>query len=323
MIIWGRSFEASYVYSQSKSRSSFRKRSRSPPPPKKKKTKKKTNTVYSRVFLIHPVPRLPVPRLPVPTSLIYLSILSITSHLASSEGAGNEHVLQHGCHAWHLEMKSIFTKTRSFVSRLCFLIEKTEKSRRKRMTMGSEKVRGETARGVNSKNSGQTSLLERFRQRSLYSVAVSFVRFLQWFLSILFFGPIQRAWRPFSVGLLQTKLPWNNPKTARIFVVDNTLLCDKLLKSYRSHYPFKINFLGIDCEWVNREGQANAPVALLQIATPLCDCFLIRLHKMEGQMPQSVKELLEDKSVLKFGVGVQDDVKRLSDAAKCERTFGG
>lgn len=186
------------------------------------------------------------------------------------------------------------------------------------MTMGSENIRGETTRCVNSKNIGQTSApLERyFRQRNLssnfYSVAVSFVRFLQWFLSILFFGPIQRAWRPFSVGFLQRKLPWNKPKTARIFVVDNKLHCDKLLKSYRSHYPFKMNFLGIDCEWVNREGQANAPVALLQIATPLCDCFLIRLHKMEGQMPQSVKELLEDKNVLKFGVGVRDDANRLS-----------
>ena len=55
----------------------------------------------------------------------------------------------------------------------------------------------------------------------------------------------------------------------------------------------------------------NAPVALLQIATPLCDCFLVRLCKMDGQMRQIVKEILEDKTVFKFGVGIQDDAKML------------
>ncbi|XP_067024479.1 bifunctional 3'-5' exonuclease/ATP-dependent helicase WRN-like isoform X2 [Acropora muricata] len=32
---------------------------------------------------------------------------------------------------------------------------------------------------------------------------------------------------------------------------------------------------------------------------------------MDGQIPQTVKEILEDKTVLKFGVGIQDDAKRL------------
>ena len=73
-----------------------------------------------------------------------------------------------------------------------------------------------------------------------------------------------------------------------------------------------MNYLGIDCEWVNTKGQVNAPVALLQIATPICDCFLVRLCKMQGQMPQISEEILQDKTILKFGVGIQDDVKRLS-----------
>ncbi|XP_015750048.1 PREDICTED: exonuclease 3'-5' domain-containing protein 2-like [Acropora digitifera] len=72
-----------------------------------------------------------------------------------------------------------------------------------------------------------------------------------------------------------------------------------------------MNYIGIDCEWVNKEGQVNAPVALLQIATPLCECFLVRLCKMDGQMPEIVKEILEDKAVLKFGVGIQNDAERL------------
>lgn len=101
-----------------------------------------------------------------------------------------------------------------------------------------------------------------------------------------------------------------DPKTARVFVI-NDLSCDKLLQFHRSKYPFKMNYIGMDCEWVNNKGQVNAPVALLQIATPLCDCYLVRLCKMDGEMPQIVKEILEDKTVLKFGVGIQNDAKRL------------
>ena len=93
-------------------------------------------------------------------------------------------------------------------------------------------------------------------------------------------------------------------------MIENASSCYKLVQCHRSKYAFKMNYIGIDCEWVNKEGQVNAPVALLQIATPLCDCFLVRLCKMDGQMPQTVKEILEDKTVLKFGVGIQDDAKR-------------
>ena len=52
-------------------------------------------------------------------------------------------------------------------------------------------------------------------------------------------------------------------------------------------------------------------MALLQIATPLSDCFLVRLCKMDGQMPLVIKDILEDRTVVKFGVGIQNDAKRL------------
>lgn len=160
----------------------------------------------------------------------------------------------------------------------------------------------------------ETSALGNLREGnlSLYSVAISFLKFLQWFFGILLCGPVQRVWWPAIFSSSPRYVPNKKPKTSRIFVIDSASSCDKILRSYCSNYPFKMNFLGVDCEWVNRKGQANAPVALLQLATPLCDCFLIRLCKMEGRMPQSVKELLEDKAILKFGVGIQDDVKRLS-----------
>ena len=101
-------------------------------------------------------------------------------------------------------------------------------------------------------------------------------------------------------------------KRVRVFILDDVALCDKLLKSYRSKYPLNLNYLGIDCEWVNTKDQRKFAVALLQIATPLSDCFLIRLCKMDGQMPKSVREILEDETILKFGVGIMDDARRLS-----------
>ena len=77
-------------------------------------------------------------------------------------------------------------------------------------------------------------------------------------------------------------------KKARVFVMDDASSCDKLLQCHRYKYVFKMNYIDM-----------------------LCDCFLVRLCKMDGQMLETVKELLEDKTVLKFGVGIQDDPKRL------------
>ena len=164
----------------------------------------------------------------------------------------------------------------------------------------------------NRRNAASPRLQRSATDRNLRLVVISFLTFLQWFLSIIFFGPAQRILWSFNVRSSATNIHEKKLKTSRIFVVDSVSSCDKLLQSYRAQYPFKLNFLGLDCEWVNRKGQANAPVALLQIATPLCDCFLIRLCKMEGRLPQTVREILKDKNVLKFGVGIQDDVKKLS-----------
>ena len=157
------------------------------------------------------------------------------------------------------------------------------------------------------------------RPSRLYSVigtvSLSLLMFIRWFLGIVLLGPTQQLNRTFD-----RKIPSKNsasnqeskPKTMRGFILDDVASCDKLLQSYRSQYPLKLNFLGIDCEWVNIKHQKNSPVALLQIATPLSDCFLIRLCKMDGQMPESVRDILEDETILKFGVGIMDDAKRLS-----------
>ncbi|XP_068690731.1 exonuclease 3'-5' domain-containing protein 2-like isoform X1 [Montipora foliosa] len=154
--------------------------------------------------------------------------------------------------------------------------------------------------------------LNKGHENSFYSLVICFVAFLQWFFQMLFFWPDEHIRKRSSICLSQETERSKEPKNARVFVLDDASSCDTLLQYYRSQYPFRMNYLGIDCEWVNTKGQVNSPVALLQIATPICDCFLVRLCKMEGQMPQILEEILQDKTILKFGVGIQDDVKRLS-----------
>lgn len=102
------------------------------------------------------------------------------------------------------------------------------------------------------------------------------------------------------------------PKFAQVYVLQEAEECDRILQAYKNDYPLPFNFLGLDCEWVNEKGIVSHPVALLQIATPLNDCFLIRLCKMTGSFPTTLKEILEDKNILKFGVGIQDDAKKLN-----------
>ena len=155
--------------------------------------------------------------------------------------------------------------------------------------------------------------LTRGRGLRLHSVLTSSLAFLVRFSVVLFFGLAGRFQNRLNKNVRSSQGTKRSKflKKAQVFVIDDASSCDKLLQSHRSKYAFKMNYIGIDCEWVNREGQVNAPVALLQIATPMCDCFLVRLCKMDGQMPQIVKEILEDKAVLKFGVGIQDDAKRL------------
>ena len=58
--------------------------------------------------------------------------------------------------------------------------------------------------------------------------------------------------------------------------------------------PSRPGIVGLDCEWVNREGVDSAPVALLQLAFPNRQCLLIRMFKMTSLGPR-LTELLCDK----------------------------
>eukprot|EP00112_Aurelia_sp_Birch-Aquarium-sp1_P008229 Seg19012.1 transcript_id=Seg19012.1/GoldUCD/mRNA.D3Y31 product="Exonuclease 3'-5' domain-containing protein 2" protein_id=Seg19012.1/GoldUCD/D3Y31 len=86
------------------------------------------------------------------------------------------------------------------------------------------------------------------------------------------------------------------------------LLREKLLRPKNR----QVQFLGFDCEWVNGENSEDisSPVALIQIATQ-SECFLIRLSSLSNAVPKVLKDVLEDRSITKLGVGVQEDCKRL------------
>lgn len=71
---------------------------------------------------------------------------------------------------------------------------------------------------------------------------------------------------------------------------------------------FKV--LGFDCEWIT-VGGSRRPVALLQLSSHRGLCALFRLCHMK-QIPQDLRELLEDDSVIKVGVAPQEDAMKLS-----------
>lgn len=55
---------------------------------------------------------------------------------------------------------------------------------------------------------------------------------------------------------------------------------------------------------------AYSPLALLQLST-VDECLLIQMERLQGAVPRSLIQLLEDPSVLKAGLGISEDVRRL------------
>ena len=65
--------------------------------------------------------------------------------------------------------------------------------------------------------------------------------------------------------------------------------------------------MGLDAEWYQ-----GGPVALLQIALVNGHVYLFRLRpQMEGRLPKALITILEDESVIKTGVGVYEDARKL------------
>ncbi len=100
-----------------------------------------------------------------------------------------------------------------------------------------------------------------------------------------------------------------------VIVYEDLNACNAKLCEEMTNYSHELIVLGLDCEWVSQERQGESPVcpvALLQLAFPKGICFLIRLCKMEARLPDKLRDILQDRNVLKTGVGISEDVKKLN-----------
>ena len=68
-----------------------------------------------------------------------------------------------------------------------------------------------------------------------------------------------------------------------ITLVDGELDCELFLSE---RIPPSPSIIGLDCEWVNRDGVDSAPVALLQLAFPNGQCLLVRVFRMATLGPR-------------------------------------
>ena len=76
-----------------------------------------------------------------------------------------------------------------------------------------------------------------------------------------------------------------------ITLVNNEHECERFLSERVPRAPA---IIGLDCEWVNREGVNSAPVALLQLSFPNGQCLLARVFRMSSLGPR-LTDLLTDK----------------------------
>ena len=85
---------------------------------------------------------------------------------------------------------------------------------------------------------------------------------------------------------------------------------------HAEEYGHEENVVGFDCEWrpQNRPGQSH-PISLVQLARP-DSVLLVQLHRQirqKEEFPEALSSLISHKSVVKTGVGVLDDLRRMGD----------
>lgn len=93
----------------------------------------------------------------------------------------------------------------------------------------------------------------------------------------------------------------------KVYVINDEELCSRLVEQQMYSEGKPVHFIGLDCEWESRKKDG---IALLQISSGN-DCILYRTCQADGVVPDKLKHLLEDRKVLKFGVGIEEDVRRL------------
>ena len=92
----------------------------------------------------------------------------------------------------------------------------------------------------------------------------------------------------------------------KVYVVSDAQLCDRLVEQCMLGIN-DTSFIGLDCEW---QSHKKTGVALIQVSCG-SHCILYQLSKAEDVIPSNLKEILEDRKILKFGVDIQEDARRL------------
>ncbi|XP_041369595.1 exonuclease 3'-5' domain-containing protein 2-like [Gigantopelta aegis] len=93
-----------------------------------------------------------------------------------------------------------------------------------------------------------------------------------------------------------------------VHIITNSEEWDALYPILQKHTQL-VKVVGLDCEWVFSEGHTK-PVALVQISTQQGLCLLVRLNRMTS-LPATLRTFLSDRSILKVGVAVKDDGRKL------------
>ena len=83
-----------------------------------------------------------------------------------------------------------------------------------------------------------------------------------------------------------------------ITLVNSEHDCERFLSEKVPRAPV---IIGLDCEWVNREGMNSAPVALLQLSFPSGQCLLARVFRMTALGPR-LTDLLTDRRSLSLSL---------------------
>eukprot|EP01084_Bolivina_argentea_P262846 444668_1 len=102
-----------------------------------------------------------------------------------------------------------------------------------------------------------------------------------------------------------------NHNTITTKLINDTKTCSKLINDFISTNP---KIIGLDCEWVR-----NHKVSLLQIANNNL-IILIRLNQLKS-IPIELISLLRNVQIIKCGVGIKGDMKKLLSDYNIE-TFG-
>ena len=95
---------------------------------------------------------------------------------------------------------------------------------------------------------------------------------------------------------------------SRIWIVDSAAQWDVVWPLLQKELH-EMKVLSMDCEWYN--WKTERPVSLLQLSSCSGLVLLVRLMLLD-YFPSTLTQVLEDRRIIKVGIAIEDDVKKLS-----------